>query len=257
MLVAAPPRAPDQSIRDLGIALQRFKRIGSTQTHAKKIAQTYARDRMLIVSATQTASYGRMQRHWYSPVGGLWFSLILKPSVSPALFSPVTLLMGLVVAETIQQCVRNVSVSVKWPNDVLVNNKKICGILTEMQSEIDRVQWSVIGVGINLNNSISNRLKPLATSLKEEGIAPLAPLYVLDLVMHRFFTYYNRFLTTGFKPFKQSYQRLSSLIGKHVKLQIGKQNIQARVDGFDKNGGMIITKKDGSVDHIYTGEITG
>lgn len=244
-----------------GVTCYYYDKIGSTQTYAKKLALSGAPEKTLVLAQSQFSSYGRMQRRWLSPQGGLWFSLVLRPSCLPAEASTLTLVMGLSVARMLEKIAGTRfarfarRVEVKWPNDVLIGKKKICGILTEAQSEIDRIAWMVIGVGINVNNQIPPALRKNATSLIKETERPVHVSSVLRSLLKIFFSDYRRFKESGWRNFVKEYEKYSILTGKNVIVKSGNETIQGTVLGIDNAGGLIFQTIGNPALHVYSGEV--
>jgi len=134
----------------IGKELIYFNKIDSTNDEALRIAKEKVANGTIILAETQTSGRGRGSKKWLSPYGGLWFSIILKPKINPSKISIITLLSGLSVAETIKE-ILNLDVKIKWPNDVLINNYKVAGIICESEILKNKIKKLVIGIGINLN----------------------------------------------------------------------------------------------------------
>ena len=143
---------------------------GSTNEEAKKIAAHGAAEGTVIISKEQTGGKGRLNRSFFCPPGGLWFSLILRPSFAPAEANKITLMASVAVAETLRQ--KKFAVKIKWPNDVYLHGKKITGILTEMRLKVGKVDFAVLGIGLNVNiaaGTFPPNVRETATSLLIEN----------------------------------------------------------------------------------------
>lgn len=237
-----------------GVRLRYFLSIGSTQIAAKKYARAGAPEKTVVLADKQSAAYGRMQREWFAPAGGLWFSMVLRPPCTPAEASVLTLIMGLSVAAAIRSHMKGADVQVKWPNDVLIAGRKVCGILAEMQSEMDRVSWMVIGAGINVNNPVPAPLRRRATSISYELKKPFSRTAVLGTVLNCFFSYYRTFKRSGFKVFMREYERYSYLKGKRASIAAGNETVHGKITGIDASGGLIV-KARGRTRVFYAGEV--
>ncbi|MEM2676119.1 MAG: biotin--[acetyl-CoA-carboxylase] ligase, partial [Candidatus Bathyarchaeia archaeon] len=143
--------------------------VNSTNDWAKELAELGAPEGTVAIAETQTAGRGRIGRKWHSPKGGLWFSITLKPNLKPSETVKLVFLAGLAVAETLRELC-GLKAETKWPNDVLVDGRKVCGILSEMKTVGEKVDYVVVGVGINANINVEKELPPelreTATSLK-------------------------------------------------------------------------------------------
>ncbi|OGQ34902.1 MAG: biotin--[acetyl-CoA-carboxylase] ligase, partial [Deltaproteobacteria bacterium RIFCSPLOWO2_01_FULL_38_9] len=141
-----------------------FKKVTSTNDIAYELAKKGAKEGEYVIAETQTKGRGRMQRKWVSKKGNLYVSLILRPSIVTRNVSHLTFVAALAVASALEKHL-NISPQLKWPNDVLVDRKKISGILTEMESEGDKVDFMVVGMGINVNQDKFPKSLPNAISL--------------------------------------------------------------------------------------------
>jgi BirA family biotin operon repressor/biotin-[acetyl-CoA-carboxylase] ligase len=167
-----------------------YKQLPSTQTTVKKLAEKNFKEGFIIVAEKQTNSYGRIKRTWSSNSGGLWFSILLKPSISPDEASKLTLILSIALKRTLKEY--KVDSEIKWSNDVFVNGKKIAGILVEMSAEQDRINWIVAGIGININNKLPKKFAGI--SLKEVLKREVDRAEFLAKFLAKFEEIYNNFL---------------------------------------------------------------
>ena len=154
----------------IGQEIYYFTEVTSTNDVAKELAIKGAKEGTTVIAETQSRGRGRLGRKWVSPEGGIWFSIILRPKVDPEDALKLTLIAAAVVAKVIDDMFK-LKAEVKWPNDIIINGKKVCGILTEMITKGNMVDFVVIGVGINANinlDSFPKRLRKLLISLREE-----------------------------------------------------------------------------------------
>ena len=216
----------------------------STQTMAKAGAASGLPEGHLWMAELQTKGRGRLDRRWDSAYGGLWFSLLLRPRLSPLRVAPITLLAGLCLREAIQK-VCKVQARLKWPNDIVVASprhadKKLAGILTEMSGQLERTEWLVIGVGVNVNNILPVNLSPLAVSLYALTGAVTARSRLLDAFLASFHAGYARFCKQGFAPFCESYWKHYAAPGQPVRLQTSEGIISGRAVGVHASGAIVI-----------------
>jgi BirA family biotin operon repressor/biotin-[acetyl-CoA-carboxylase] ligase len=237
-----------------GFDVRYYTSLDSTQKQGKIFAIQGLPHKTLIIAGQQSAGYGRMQRPWASPRGGLWFSLVLRPVLQPSLAGPLTIIMAMAVAQILAHEAK-AGVYIKWPNDVMIHNKKICGIVTEMQSEIDAIAWMVMGVGVNINNKISADLSKIAIDLKSIIGKQSDPAKILCLIVDAFFKKYDIVTTKGFKPFVAEFDRYNWLNSKQVSVAIGRDTLSGIVQGIDSHGGLILKLSAHVYKTIYTGEI--
>ncbi len=154
----------------IGHDIHYFKEVDSTNDVAKYLAEEGAEEGTIVIAEIQNRGKGRRGKTWISPPGGVWMSIILRPDIPPFNAPQLTLVTGVAVAETLKkEC--NLDVGIKWPNDILIGNKKVCGILTEVNASIDKVNYVVVGIGIDMNVDVPlfpPDLQKGATSLKNE-----------------------------------------------------------------------------------------
>ena len=208
-------------------------------------------DGSLFVSDTQTEGRGRLGRKWTSPKGcAIYMSLYLEPKIPVEKVSQLTLIAGMAVCRAIR------SSRIKWPNDVLLNNKKICGILTEMTAEADRVNRVIIGIGINVNNELFTvDLIEKATSLyRETGIKYRRDKLICDIT-DEFKTLYEIFLNEGFSALKREYSLKCATLNRQVIIIRNGSEFEARAADIDENGGLII-EHDGLRETVTSGEVS-
>jgi len=164
-LMSSPDLLLPYEFPDLEQRIHHFREIGSTMDVARELARKGARAGTIVIAESQAGGRGRLSRQWLSPQGGIYFTLILRPRIGPAYAPRINLMVAVAVATTIRKLF-GLKAELKWPNDVLVAGKKVCGILAEMDAEMDVVNFVNVGIGINANNS-TTRFEKTATSLKE------------------------------------------------------------------------------------------
>ena len=230
----------------------------STNIQAKKLGEAGGKHGTLVVSDRQTAGKGRRGRGWESPSGAsIYMSILLRPEFLPDKAPMLTLVMALAVAEAVQE-VTGEAAGIKWPNDIVLNKKKICGILTEMSAEIDYINHVVIGVGINVNTeSFPEEIQKTATSLAIETGKKWKRPDLAAAVMRYFENYYNMFAEAqDLKPLQERYNRL--LVNKDRELQVLEPGHEfgGTALGINETGELIVRKADGSIEEIYAGEVS-
>jgi BirA family biotin operon repressor/biotin-[acetyl-CoA-carboxylase] ligase len=194
-----------------------YRKVDSTNIIAYELGQKGVKEGAVILADEQAKGKGRHGRHWSSPSkGGIYMSCILRPSIAPNEISRITLLAAVAVAQAIRDF-SSLEVTIKWPNDIMVNQKKLCGILTEMKAEQDIVDFVVLGIGINVNVP-KTELPKGATSIKEElapsgGKISLSRVELTKKVLERLEEYYNLMKVEGFEPIIDIWKDLSVMIG--------------------------------------------
>ncbi len=254
----------------MGFEIHRYEEIDSTNTEARRLSQAKMCDRLVVVAERQTAGKGRRGRSWESSESGnLYFSLLLKPEIVPEKAPMLTLVMAYSVARTISSLpelygfhdeVREgtKAVRIKWPNDLVIDGKKVCGILTEMHLDED----IIIGVGVNVNGNVfSEELKDKATSLalaydKASGMT-FDKEVLLQNILHEFEQQYIEFLKVQDLSFLQEeYNALLVNCNKEVRVLAPGQEYNGLARGINELGELLVRKEDGSVETVYAGEVS-
>ena len=229
----------------------------STNELAKQIASKGAKSHTVVIAETQTEGKGRMGRAWISePSQSLTFSLILRPSVSPVHASKIALMAAVSVTQAVRECT-GTDPKVKWPNDVLIGRKKVCGILTEMSAEFDTIEYVVCGIGINVNQtSFPDELMPIATSLRMETGRLWFRGQLLLSFLTAFFERYDAWIQTeDFTATVTDYTHDSMLLGEMVTVDSHGEKTTGQCVGFDKDGFMVIAKE-GKRYRIMAGDVS-
>ncbi|MDR2425587.1 MAG: biotin--[acetyl-CoA-carboxylase] ligase [Endomicrobium sp.] len=220
-----------------------FRRTASTQTKLKNLAQKGEPEGTIVTANEQTSSYGRMQRKWISCSGGLWFSMLLKPKISPDCAAYISLLIALALNRILK---RNYAVKtkIKWPNDILVEDKKIAGIIVEMSAEQDMVNWIVAGVGINIYNSLPEDL-PQAASLGSMVKKSIDRTKIMSAFLMEFDKIYNDFCSSGFGRFCEEYNKNQEFLNENIIIDTGFGIIKGVNRGISGDGKLIIENEKG------------
>lgn len=236
----------------------RFKITDSTNIQAKSWGEKGVSQDTLFIADKQTVGAGRRGRSWESPEGeNIYMSLLLKPEIEPAKAPMLTLVMAVAVAEGIKK-VCNAEAQIKWPNDIIFNKKKVCGILTEMVLDGKAIKYVVIGVGINVNQKVFvSELKDKATSLSLEASKDFDRETIISSVMGEFYKYYDGFLCVGDLSYLQeTYNRRLVNRGCEVVIHEPGNEYEALAIGINEQGELIVETKDGRMQNIYAGEVS-
>jgi BirA family biotin operon repressor/biotin-[acetyl-CoA-carboxylase] ligase len=242
----------------LGKNILSYRTVGSTNQLGFRLAESGVGEGTLIVADEQTKGKGRMGKNWYSPPQlGLWMSLILRPDIPPFKAPGLSICAGLALAQTIGD-LTGMDAKIKWPNDCLLNGRKVGGILLELSAELDRTNFVIAGIGVNVNHLPSDfpkKLLALATSIRMEWGRELSRINLLTLFMKRFEDIYLDFKKNGLAPQRQLIKKFSSLLGKKVEVKLGKEKIEGVAEDINDNGSLVIrTKKGERV--VRAGEVT-
>jgi BirA family biotin operon repressor/biotin-[acetyl-CoA-carboxylase] ligase len=189
-----------------------LRKVDSTNSFAKKLARYGAAEGTVVIAEEQTAGRGRHRRKWFSPKGGLYFSVVLRPKMKVSETVGIVVAAGLAIAKTLSENY-GLTVETKWPNDVLLDGKKVCGILTEVNSVGEKVNYAVVGIGINANSAVSKEfpeeLKPIATSLKEKFKKRISLEDLLKQCLEKFEEVYGSYVKLGFQPILEEWMKYS------------------------------------------------
>jgi len=238
----------------VGREIYYFEKVDSTNNIARDFIKKEPHDGTIIVSDIQTQGRGRKDRQWISPKGGLWFSIILYPNIQPEKGMLLTMAISISIVEALK-IVAGLDSEIKWPNDLLLNKRKVCGVLTEFDAETDKINYAIVGVGINVNNEIDESLKNTATSLKKEKREIISKVELMRYIITYFDKYYRWVRDNKHDKIRDKWLSYSNIIGKKVIVKQNKNTIEGIVKYVDKNGFLIIddNKKE---TRILSGDIT-
>ncbi|SDY88139.1 BirA family transcriptional regulator, biotin operon repressor / biotin-[acetyl-CoA-carboxylase] ligase [Evansella caseinilytica] len=228
----------------------------STQQLAHALVHAGAETGTVVIANQQTSGRGRLGRNWYSPANtGIWMSLILKPDMEIRKAPQLTLVAAVAAARAVRQ-VCGIDADIKWPNDLLLHNKKIAGILTEMQAEMDQMKSVVIGIGMNVNEiSFPSGVHEVATSLKKETGKCFKRADIVVSILNEFQWLYDAYLTKGFPFIKPLWEARAVTIGKEITAKTHKDTIVGTAEGIDDEGVLLIKDKAGHHHRIYSADI--
>lgn len=243
--------------RIIGRDIAYQKETPSTQEIAKALAAQGVAEGTIVVAETQSKGRGRVGRQWSSPQGGVYFSIILRPDMNPSEALRLPLVAGVAVAKTIK---RNTKLDprLKWPNDIMIDGKKIGGILTEMNAEMDRLDWVIIGIGLNVNmsqQSFPADVEGTATSLMEAVGKSVPRVKLLQDILAEFETLYNELMKSGFETIRMKWKALSNTIGEKVVVTLPNGQIKGVAVDIDADGALMLAKDDGSLEKIIAGVV--
>ncbi|WP_405285670.1 biotin--[acetyl-CoA-carboxylase] ligase [Methanobrevibacter sp.] len=247
----------DLNTQYIGKELYVFKEVASTNTVAKFLSMHNVANGTVVISEKQTQAKGRSGKSWESPLGGVWLSIILKPNVDQSKFPMITLATGVAVAKTLEK-IGVEEPEIKWPNDIMINGKKICGILTEAIAKFNTVENVIIGVGIDANLDVSQFPKELqagTTTLKEELKREGNENLLIKIFLEEFEKISELFNHEGYEVILKEWRKRSYSIGKIVEVR---EPFNTYYDGYvvgiNKEGALIVEKIDGTLKKVISGE---
>lgn len=262
-LIASPDRLfPDEIQSKLhtkwfGKKIYAFTETTSTNDRALELADSGITEGALIVAEGQTKGRGRRERTWQAkPFKNLLFSLLFRPdwTVDQAPF--ITQLVAVAVAEAIHEELA-LKVMIKWPNDILVNDKKVAGLLTEMRGQADAVEYVVCGVGLNVNSVPTGSLRYPASSLLKVANKKINRIALLQKILQRVEFHYEQSIAFGPGIIVEAWKKWSHMIGTHVSIESGRnEKIDGMVMGLAENGALLVRVESGLIKALTSGEIT-
>ncbi len=232
-----------------------FKKVSSTNDEAIDLAKKGVEEGNVVVADSQTAGRGRMKRKWYSKSGNLYLSLILRPQIKTADASHITFVAALAASSTLEKNVGTVP-QLKWPNDVLIERKKIAGILTEFESEGDNIDFMVVGVGMNVNQEVFPKsIEAIATSLCKVSGKKCDLKQVREDFLSAFDQWYTDYLEKGFSFIKEIWEERSLIKGRAVEVKDNRKRIRGVALGLDTRGALLVQTPKGETLSVYTGDL--
>ncbi|MBA7595393.1 Bifunctional ligase/repressor BirA [subsurface metagenome] len=244
----------------IGKEIYYFPKLKSTNIIAKEKALHRAEgidEGTLIIAERQSAGKGRLGREWFSPVGGIWLSIILYPQLSPSYISRITLMTAVAAVKAIKICTQ-IESQIKWPNDILINEKKVCGIMTEMSAELDIINWVVVGIGINVNidhRDFPEDIQENTISLKEASDKEVLRVKLVKTFLQGFEKYYKKLKRKEFPSILREWKLYSHTLGKKIRVDIGERIVTGEAIDINESGALILKKEDGELIEIISGTI--
>ena len=229
----------------------------STNQTAKMLAEQGASHGTLVVAERQVSGRGRRGRTWHSPKGsGIWMSILLRPQIHPMSASMLTLVAAMAVYDAISSRVEGCAI--KWPNDIVINGRKVCGILTEMSSELDNIHYVVIGIGINVNtDDFPEDIAAVAASMHVITGEYYKRAEIIADVWKYFEKYYDQFLQTeNLSLMVESYNQRLVNMGRKVYIEERGSQYEGTACGIDSEGALLVEKTDGTRTAVISGEVS-
>ena len=248
-LVSSPDLLLPYEFPDLEQRIHYFPEIGSTMDAARELARKGAGEGTIVIAEAQAHGRGRLSREWLSPKGGIYFTLILRPSISPAYAPRINLMASVAVAATIRKLF-GLNAELKWPNDVLIEGRKVCGILAEMDAEMDVVNFVNVGIGINANTSVP-QFEKMATSLKDTLGREISRKEFLSVLLGEI---ERRQALLMEADLLEEWKKLSGTLNKYVRILSLGEVIVGRAIDIDTTGALIIRKRNGSLKKALAGD---
>lgn len=245
---------------EIGREIIFFESIGSTNTAALELAEKGAPHGTVVIADRQTKGKGRLGRTWVSPPKkNIYMSVILRPEIEPKDATLLTIMTAVSCAKGVMKST-GLKAEIKWPNDLMISNKKLGGILTEMKSDPDGIVFAVIGIGINVNSKTKKDFPPdirgIATSIKEELGKIQSRTFIIAEILKELEHWYNVLLNEGRKPLFDEWKRLSATLGRKVRVTAGDNVFTGVAEDIDKGGMLILRLPSGMLKKISSGDLT-
>ncbi|MFD1674428.1 biotin--[acetyl-CoA-carboxylase] ligase [Alicyclobacillus fodiniaquatilis] len=231
----------------------------STNDDATQLARTGAPTGVVITAGEQTGGRGRQGRNWTSPAGGMWFSVIVRTPCALSQAAELTLLASVAVRRALVAC-GSIDVEIKWPNDILVNGKKVCGILAQMRTDAEQVDYAVIGIGINANfanTQLPNDILARATTLQTELGHPIERPKLLADILSSLETLYTDLQTGagGFHTVRDEWKDAAHTLNRKIQVKVGDDLLSGVATDVDEQGILYLHGDDGQIHRIHSGEV--
>jgi BirA family biotin operon repressor/biotin-[acetyl-CoA-carboxylase] ligase len=238
----------------MGKKIYYFDEVSSTMDIAIELGIKGSREGTLILTEAQTKGRGRLGRQWFSPkYKGIYLSLILKPKILPHQASILTLFSAVSICEAIKE-ITGLDAQIKWPNDILIHHKKLGGILTELNAEMDEIRFVVVGIGLNVNND-KKTLGNGATSLKEQKKEGVNRIELLKEILRKIEANYLIFQEKGSHLILEKWRDYSITLGKRVKVFSHREHIEGVALDIDTDGGLLVRKDSGLIQKVTAGDV--
>lgn len=243
----------------IGRKIMYFNSIDSTNNKARELASSGEADGTVVISEEQTLGKGRLGRNFISPKRkGIWMSIILRPEIDPISASLITQIAAAAVNMGASEI--NIKTGIKWPNDIIINNKKVCGILTEMNAELTNINYVILGIGINVNvdkEEFTDEVKEVATSFKIETGQSISRKELLARILNNFEILYEDFIVSNnIEKTIKICRENSVLIGNEINVIKRGSTVKARALNISDEGLLVVQYEDGRAESLISGEVS-
>jgi BirA family biotin operon repressor/biotin-[acetyl-CoA-carboxylase] ligase len=257
-LLTASEVRPSLRTKWMGRSIHHFHSMDSTNSMAYQLALQGAEEGEIVVAESQKKGRGRLGRKWYSPpLTNLYLSVILRPEIPPQQASLITLMAAVATAGAIHKF-SGLHPMIKWPNDILLKNRKVAGLLNEIHSETDRIHFVILGVGVNLNmdeKTFSKEIRNLATSLKRELGQSVSRKAFLQTLLEELEIWYETFLREGASPILKAWREKAQIQGRPVKVTSFGEVLSGTAIDVDSDGALVLETKEGERKRVVAGDV--
>ncbi len=234
-----------------------FKEIDSTNNYAKTLAADGHPEGTVVIAESQSSGRGRRGRQWYSDSGqGIFLSLILRPPLPVNELSRINMAIALAIVDALQEV--GIKSGIKWPNDILIKDRKIAGILTEAITDMDGIEFIVSGIGLNVNTLIEDfpaELRAIVTSVREEAGRMVSRVHLLQILLLKLEQRYQQLISGAFTEILEQVRTLSLVIGRDITIKQLGGITEGRAIDIDNNGFLLVRYGQGNIHHLMSGEV--
>lgn len=245
--------------RVIGRDIRVFQETASTNDVVEKLARDGVAEGVVVFAEGQTRGRGRLGRTWLSPAGkGLWFSVLLRPKMRPQAATQLTVVAATALARAIRTHTL-LSPTIKWPNDLLVNNRKAAGILTELSAELDKIKHVVLGIGLDVNltaHEFTPELRKTATSLLVESGRHIHRAELAAAILTALDHDYGRLAAGEFADLAEEWESHCSTLGRRICIHLGTRAVRGRAEALDEDGALLVRTDHGRIERITGGDVT-
>jgi BirA family transcriptional regulator, biotin operon repressor / biotin---[acetyl-CoA-carboxylase] ligase len=243
----------------IGLPLYYYPEIGSTNDEAFRLGNSGAPEGAAVIADSQTKGKGRLQRVWHSPSGSnIYTSILLRPKFGPERAPQISIAAGVAVAETLSDYCPD-QIQLKWPNDVLLNNKKVCGILSQIKTSANGIGFVILGIGINVNilyDQLPSDIRNIATSMAIETGREIDRVELIIGLYENMAKWYKQLTQEGFGAVKEKWLNLAPMIGRKVQVMFHQEVISGEALGLDEDGSLIILTVNNEKVKVSAGDAT-
>ena len=245
--------------RVIGRAIRVFKQTDSTSDIARRLADDGVDEGVVVFAESQTKGRGRLGRQWISSAGkGLWLSVVLRPSLPPQQATQLTVAAAVALARAVEGQT-GLQPAIKWPNDLLLDGRKVAGILTEMNAELERVHSVILGLGLNVNQVAADfppTLRPQVTSLSLSAGTPIDRPALAARLLAELDSAYARICDRQFATLAEEWERRCTTLGRRVVIQCGGRRLAGHAEALDDEGALLLRTEHGRLERIVGGDVT-
>jgi BirA family biotin operon repressor/biotin-[acetyl-CoA-carboxylase] ligase len=248
-----------QGNKVVGRDIRVFEKTSSTNDVVEKLARDGVKEGAVVFAESQTKGRGRMGRKWLSPARkGLWFSVLLRPDLRPQAATQLTVAAAVSLVRAIEEQT-GIQPEIKWPNDILIQGRKVAGVLTELSAEIDHVKHLTLGIGVDVNLAASEfppELRKIATSLKIEAGRAVSRADLAAAILRELDRHYASIGSGRFEEIAEQWEKRCTTLGRRVAIDIGGRIVQGHAEALDPDGALLVRTQHGHLERIMGGDVT-